>query len=417
MRKLDKKSNSIFGILVFIVGSLICGVLSSFLVDYKLDYFSYSCVNYNSAILADNSFEPTILNIKKNFTATEKKEYSNLFKSFYYNFMVETCREKIDNEITFSLSDSNSFSTELLTQPTFSVDTSEESGGGYYLDYGLYYAYFSNQILGERNYLIPRFNCDSYIFVSDILADELINYYHITDVDNPYAELITNEAYAVLPLTVDGIATPLKFSINNILYSNKRDGKRTVELYSSFALIPYFSNVMNNLDISFEVDLKTNPYGNKTCIKNINELGYNVANSTFSIYSFDRSINQYAMNSKLSANLANIWTDSNDILLYILLIITTLIGLGLTLYFCYRNHDFSRFDVIFYLVSLLLFIVFGIICSFVYIYPLFTLYPILYLLLVYIIKRKEIRNEIKGFFRKSDKINSKNIEEFYNIKI
>lgn len=417
MKKKILKNSSIIGFIIFALGSLLCGVLSSFLIDYKLDYFSYSCVNYNSEILADDSFEPTIINVKKDFAANERKEYSSLYKNFYYNFMVETCREKIDNSISFDLSDSDSFSTELLTQPSFSIETTEKDGGGYYLDYGLYYTYYSDKILGERNYLLPRFNCNSFIFISDVLANELIDYYGISNVDDPYAELITNEEYAVLPLMIDSADTSIKFSINNILYSDRRDGERTVELYNSFALIPYVSEVMNNLDVSFEVDLKTNPYGNKTCIKNINELGYTTDNSTFSVYSYNRSTSQYEINTNLSANLANIWTNTNDVLLYALLIMTMLIGLGINFYFNYFNYNFGRKDTILYLIQILLFIVYGIICSFIYIYPLFSLFPILYLLSFYIFKRKEITNEIKKFFRKSHETNSKNLEEFYNLEV
>lgn len=417
MKKKILKNSSIIGFIIFALGSLLCGVLSSFLTDYKLDYFSYSCVNYNSEVLADDSFEPTILNVKKDFATNERKEYSDLYKYFYYNFMIGTCREKIDNSTSFDFSDSSSYLTQLLTQPTFSIESEEKNDGGYYLDFGLYYTYYSDEILGEINYLLPRFNCNSFIFISDVLANELIDYYDIGDADDPYAELIANEEYAILPLTIDGTATSIKFSINNILYSDRRDGERTVELYNSFALIPYVSEVMNNLDVSFEVDLKTNPYGNKTCIKNINNLGYTISNSSFSVSLFDKSTSKYVINSDLSSDLMNVWNNSNDILLYVLLIMTMLIGLGINFYFNYFNYNFGRKDAILYLVQILLFVVYGIISSFIYIYPLFSLFPILYLLSFYIFKRKEITNEIKKFFRKSHKTNSKNLEEFYNLEV
>lgn len=416
MKKKLIKNGHIFTFLIFCFGSIICGVLSSFLLDFKLDYFSYTCVDYNSETQLSSTFEPTILNIKKDFSVDEKKQYSDLHNHFYYNMMVGACRQKIDNSISFNLSSSFSVSTQLLTQPTFSIETVEKETGGYYLDYGQYYSYYSDDILGPRGYLSTRFNCDGFVFVSDILADELISFYNIAG-DNPYEELITNEDYAVLPVTIDGEASSINLCINNILYSDKRNGDRTQELYDSFALIPYYPAVMNKLDVSFEIDLKTNPYGNKTCFKDINTMGYTIANSSYSIYSYSGAENKYLLNAKLSDDLVKAWSNGNDVLVYSIFIVLFLLGLGSIIYLSIINTKFARKELLSYLLSLGLFVIFGIVCSFIYIYPLYCLFPLSSLLFVYIIKRKEIRNEIKNLFRKPSKANSRYSEEFYQIEI
>ena len=398
-------ASTIAMICVFFFASVFASLSCFGTKEFKLDRMAYQINNYNQSTILDEDFKSTIVNVKSH---ENDKNFFDMLRYFYYNSLNRATRVQVSNKVTC-----NNMDLHLVTQDTYSIRTEEEPGGGYYIDKGLYYSYYSNELLGNRQYLSYRFGCETFVFISDVFADKLIDYYGISSLENAYELLITEKEYAVIDLVIDGNKT-VKVCINNIVYSTKRQAPRTLELYGDFALFCYRRDFIGTIDFEFEVDLKDNPYCIKQTIKSIEAFEYNSQNSDFTFKSFDKQTQKYKVDDKLTNRFKSI-SEKFDWIFYLIFSLMIIAGIALLIILA-KFGDGSSAIVLITCSSL--FIIYGLLATFIYNYPLFSLSPILFSLTLFIFKGKESKNEIKDYFyRKSHSITKKSVCFFDTIKI
>ena len=200
-----KKKNllSLIGLIIF---TIIVTVFSIFSFDFKLESFAKSCVETNTAYV-ENFESKTIIQVKEKDPSGHR--FKELYSAFYWSSLSNGCRELIDNKCI----DSNNQEITLGVQSLFTVIEHENAGEYFYMHDGQYFTY-----LNEENFRsnLTRYNCDTFIFVSDLYADILLKKYGIYDENNLvecYRTLVNEEQYCVLELDIDGVGAT-KFCIN-----------------------------------------------------------------------------------------------------------------------------------------------------------------------------------------------------------
>ena len=353
------------------------GVLSCFfLQDFKIDYLSYQMINYNT-VLGNSEYKSPILNIAKNNNGEDADAfYNNMFNTFHYNILDNGARTLIDSKTSIVLNneDATAYNVKFTTQPTFSIDKENlntEEDPVYHVDYGQYYSYFSEIVSKHRG-------TGTFMYISDKLADEFVEKLSIpgeTKIEK-YKTLITDENYCYQYINIDGTNNTL-VSINNILHSNYDLGqsKRMEELYGDFSLI-WAHNIRKELKASFEIDLKTNPFGNKTIIKSIDEFGCNASNSKFTIKVFNGS--NYEASQSLSNKLTATLKQGDSGLLYIPIIALQILSLVFCFFISRKLLWFvdKKWSSI---IIFALFFIYGIVVTYTYSYPLFSMSPLLFI--------------------------------------
>lgn len=368
-------------VLILIVSSLLSCLICSHTTDYKLDYIACHINDIRKQAIGDEGFESSIFNVGSQF----KNNYNDLLNNFSSSSFTKSTRIVASDTLNYL-----DYELNLITQDTFSIQKSKAPEGGYRLDRESYNTYFSDEILGDRQYMSIRYNCDSFIFVSDIFADKLIAYYGI-DGDAPYETLIKKEEYCVLPLS-SGNKT-IKFCINNIVFSSIRGGVRAKEVYGDFAIF-YRGGKASAIETSFEVDLKDNPYCIKQVFKSTNLLGYNCDNSTFKIITKEKDSKSYIYNEYLTNLYCSAWA-SNDVVLYVSLFIFAFFSV---VAFCF-SLGFKRCkNRISFISCCVLFLSFGILSVFIDVYPLFSLLPTILIVVLVLAYLQEIKSAFKKFF-------------------
>lgn len=391
----------------FFVFSISSSIVLSNTIDGKLDYFSYQLNNYNKSNY-ETGFTNPIISIEKDDTFI----HNSLLRNFYYNFMVGGCRQMVNENISFAFQDNYEIDATCVGQDVFAI-TGKVAENEYIIERNMYHSYYYKEIFEDGNNHTARFGSNSFIFVSDIMADEIVSHYNLSSFDDPYKEIISNENYSFVELVVNGERTGFNFSINNIIHSTKKQAIRTSNLYGNFVLA-YFTNAMNKYCTSrFEIDLKVDPYGNKTIFKTINELDYNISNSHFSFYKYDQKNKTYSFSKSLSDQYEKIWSQNNDTLLLIISVFLGMTGLisYVVLYFFISKQKIGKHEFICFAIENGSFVIYGIIGAFIYIYPWGSVFPILYFLISFL--------WVKGIIQyfKERKIRAKNETTFIEIKI
>lgn len=405
MKSLFKKRNMLrilVDVFIFLLLSFSSAFLVTFSTDYKLDRVAYSLNNYNAHCYTDSDYQPSILKVVPD-NQMAPYEFEKLFSATYYTDLNDGIREININNGLF-----NEFSIHLETQFTFSIEKDISKYGGYRLDYGLYHTYYSDDILGPRGYLEARYDSESFIFISDSLADKLVDFYGIIG-DEPYAQLITNKDYCLLPLTIND--TNHTFCINNIVYTSLRQAPRTKELYGDFALFCYNNKIKDDIYLRYEMDLKDNPFCIKSMLSTIDSAGFNYNNSLIEFDTFNYKQNQYERNIEVERSYRSVEkTDSTffNLTPYIF----SFIGIALLLII---NHFYSTDNYHTNIVSLIIiatmFFLYGMLSNFVYIYPQFSIVPISVLVSYFVINGKEALYAFKN------RLIKKPNNSFYTINI
>ena len=304
--KKNKLSPMLLLCLIFVLASLVCNLLISFTSFFKLDSISYNINNYNKNVLSSNFKAPYLKISSKKST---KSLYNDLFQTFYYSDDSGSIRQYFDNDIFYNF-EGQQKNVRLYTQEKLYISPEKQIDDGYRLDYGLFHAYFSSNELGSYSYLGKRFDCDTYMFVSDKFADMLLFKYGLIGKDDDgdhselYKELMFNEKYSVVHFSVDG--TDFTVSINNILYTKNRTGPRCSEFNELFAVVNhhYALDKYPDFNICIEIDLKAYSYYIKTALNKVESFGYNVKDNGFDFYQYDYSNKEYYKNDQI-ANLYN----------------------------------------------------------------------------------------------------------------
>lgn len=344
--------------------------------DYKLDKLAYSLNDYNKYDYY-NDFVNPILRIHQKSSDPKQENryelYNDAFEEYYYNSFPQCIRQVANNN--FEIYDTK---VKMFCQKSYTVSNNYLPDGGHYIDYGLFSAYYADDILGPRKYLFERYGCASFVYISDKFADLLLERYGI----NSYEELIRDERYCVLPLYEDG-TLKCNVCINNIIYSSKRDAWRVKQLYGDyFALmnISKFNKSKYFADVSLEFDIKVDPFGTKKLLNGLKEYGYDVESTTYDFYTFDRSQNKYILNEKITIDYKNIESDSTSVFFICFIFIS--IGLFILMIWSFR---FSKKEKILFWISLgISSLIFGIITSVLYFYVMWSILPIILILIAFI---------------------------------
>ncbi len=409
-------------LVVFLAGSIACGWISSNTIDYQLDNFSYMLNDYNLHNYYSD-FSPPVMSIKRD----DSSAYKNLFDEFYYSDFVQSCRVRIDNvyEVFIDSGEQNS-ELRFFTQPTFSIKEESHSDGGYLLDYGQNSVVFNPSTLQPiiGNSLSRRYGADAFVFISDTYANKLIDHYGIgsnLEISNEdkYLELMTNEQYCMIKVVFEN-DLEISLCINNIVISTSIDSPRYLSLYGDFGLVYYSYNFRNHVNTTFEMDLKVNPFGNKSVFSSVKKLGFDEENSTIEFMKYDYSNGKYfgdEINDTLNAKYRDIWISQNDYLwqtLFFVMLIAIVAAFILILLF--RRNLYFNSATLFY-ATCILFILYSIVASFVYVYPFFSICPLLLLIICFIYGRKEINRDCVGIFEKILRKNKNLNCKFHSIEI
>lgn len=384
-----QKKKSEFGFF-FVIVSFLAATLSSALIftgtaNYKLDNFAFKINDYNKHY-TENGFKRPYVKIKKN---DSKTLYNDLFSRFYYSDDSGSIRQYMDNECKMLAPNSSSKKIKLYSQSTFTISDNLATDGGYRIDYGVFHAYFNANELGNgRSYIGKRFNCDSYIFLSDTAADLLLEYYGLPNDEeskrDSYLKIVNEERYSILSIKIDE-ANTVTFSINNIIYSDKRTGPRCSEFNKYFGLINY-DYVSKYFNPCFEMDFKSYSYYITSALKDTNKLGYTIDNSTFDFYTYDYEKNEYFLNEYVTNKFKTIPAQFNanafDIIFYISLVIFGFAHFFLSLHFIDKKGDLL-FCLIFELFWL---VIYSIIGNFLYTCYAFSIMPVFLIILLFIAK-------------------------------
>lgn len=372
-----KKTN----ILIFIISNLVLVLmfaLNMLCSDAKLELFCNSLNNYFKNPFMEKKNSP-ILRITK-----EECSFNDLFSEFYYTPNQSTLnmfRRMSSNQISLFRDDGLYFPCSFQDQTTYSIN--EKIDDGYYLDKGMYDVYFKNEVLPNREYLSFRFNSNGFIFISDTLADTLIATYDLPN----YESLISDERYCKYFLNIDGVDTPYSVCINNIVFSNKKNGSRTKQLYGDFCLFFLADKLDKKITKCVEFDFKSDVYGTKEILKKINKMGYSADNCSFN---FKLQKNNYHVSEKLDSIFSKIKFDNSY--LYIEIFDSIIIFIIILLINNKMLKEKSNFYLIISLVTpfILLMLPYFVFVSTI---SLFSIWEYLVGLLIIFVFRK-IRNEV-----------------------
>ena len=387
-----KKKNitGILSLLSFVVFSAISYASFSQTVDGRLDFFSYKLNNYNFSNYQTDFVNP-IFSAEKEYTIA----HGSLIQYFHYNFMVGGCREVINEDIELEFKDGYTIKTAFVGQDVFTI-TSKVDEHEYIIERNMFHSYYKDEIFKNGVNYTSRYGTDTFIFLSEKIANDLVSHYGLQDFEDPYAELITNENLCVANFIVNGEKTELRCCINNIVYSNIKQGVRTQELYGDFILGHFNNNLIKRMTSRFELDLKVDPFGNKTCFKVFDNLDYNISNSKFSFRTYDKRTQSYIENEEMNKRYVEIWANENDFLFISVGVFSGLIGaiiLGVCIYLSRKKHFLDKVEYISFFGRLGIFTIYGVIGCLIYIYPWGTLVPIAYLIMTLF----EIKKIKRGF--------------------
>lgn len=359
-----------------ILGSLSC----SFTQDYKLDALSFQIVDYNK-ILGNSEYKSPILTVtktKEKITKDGTIFYNDLFNVFHYNILAKGARTIINSSTKLSFDDPKFSDCNLVltTQPTFSIGNDNlgtEENPIYHIDYGQYYSYFPEIVTRHRGD-----SKTSFMYISDTLANKIVDMLNIpgeTTIEK-YKTLITDEKYCYEKMIIDG-SESVPVAINNILHTDYNVGQSTRfhELYGDFSLI-WADKIKEKINMSFEIDLKSNPYGNKKIVKTVESYGYDVSNSSFSIKTIHSD--SYSVNHDLSLNLELALKTNNSAFTYLPFALVQIASFAFC--YCFGKKRILSIEVTQTNISLaVLFFTYGVAVTFTYNYPLYTITPFLFL--------------------------------------
>lgn len=399
--KFLSKYKYVIATILFIFSSFICGLSFAYTEDAYFDRF-LTQINIPNEHNYYNGFISPYLKIIKgeNKIVSSGRKYDDILAYFTYDEFTNGCRQLVDNDVTINLAEP--IDIKILTQSTFKILDDIDSKTNYYpVDKNMYQSYYSSsQLNGIYRQELPefssvpvehqaRFGADTFIYISDTLADKLITHYGIDEAEDPYAELIGNENFAFLHLNVDGVANIMTASINSIISSRFRFAPQVQTIYGDFALafIPGNNTVITSL--SLDVDFKVNQYGNKQTLDTISRLDYGVNNSTFNFFTYDYANEQYVHNVLLDKKFIDLYSTSYfpDVVAYVLVALFSVLILLVSFLKGEYGNNISK---LLFFSNYLVFFAYGIIAYFVDLFPMYSIFPIVGMILISIFYLKGV---------------------------
>ena len=352
-------------VIVFLFSHSIMCIGAIFSDEYKFETLSLSLTGRGTY---KDYQEYDILEISGGVDYTS---YLKLYNTYFYSTFVNGCRFGIEPS-----SIETEYDYTILLQNQFTVVQNEFSGDFYYVHDGQYFALFSNEEAVPVT--STRFGCDSFILISDRFADFLVQKYSLSEVSDPYLQLIHNPEYAVLEI-YSKTGERFTFCINNIVDSKVRMGERSTSLYDFFGVAYASHSMRDKISYFFDIDLKTGFYSNKNVFSVIKDFLINDNNSfDIEILSYNNTDELYEVNQKLTLNLLDILSAPtiNTTPFYFVSVILFIFGFSGFYYYEVKKNK-NKLLTNFYLVILFSSAPLLLISIFVDLYSAFNLIPIL----------------------------------------
>lgn len=382
--------------------------------DYKLDKLSYQIVDYNEH--SYNDFVSPIMNVSSNIS---NYTYSSLFSQMLNYSFVEGYRLVSTNNVLISDElNSKNYDVRFVGAPTSRAINEEtitakngEETTAYVTDRSDYYCYFYRD---KSN----TYNQNTFLYISDVLADNLLIDYNLSS----YEELI-GKTFSFNSDNSEQEETSFSLAIDNIIYSDYGNAPRIREIYGdNFGFTSFIatSNKNEYLLNHFEMDLKLNPYGNKTTFELVNDV-CPISDYTISFSLYDYKLNEYYNNSSLDETYINSFSSTSNLYLFIAFFSIIIVGFAFfSLSYFTKIFPFSpKLTFIFDLIVIGGFVIYGVVANFIYIYSLHTLFVLLVLFVLILCNRKEAICGAKKCFKHKNKNSDTKTEnqEFISIEI
>ncbi len=274
----DSTKKQIISLFIMVIGILSACIFSLFTYDYKIEKFAERCVDLDTTYVKD--FESkTYLRIREKEDTGHR--YFDLYNAFYSSSLCNGCREVVENDCVDNEGTHITFATQSVFRTT--DNSRAKSSGFYYLHDGQYFTYFGEDTCSSN---LVRYNCDSFVFISDEYAKTLLTKYGIYDEANlksSFEKLVKEEQYCVLEINIDGIGTK-KFCINNIITTSQRQGIHMSNLHGFFAVAYFREKYSADYHFAFEAEFKNGDYAAKTMLDTILSGGYSLDKYHFDFY-------------------------------------------------------------------------------------------------------------------------------------
>lgn len=400
--KFVKKISTILAFFVSLFSIIITAILFTQTTDYKLEKLSYSICNYNKVTYS--TLDSPILSISLDNNSNIYKEYYYLQNTFRNNSFVKGTRF-ISND-SYNIIDNytnSTYNVRFVSQNVFSKRKIDNYT--YALDYNQYAVFDA--------YTLSDYNRTDFCFITEGLAKELL-VQHGFDVTEDNKLQLYRKLYSFnnddISLTYEasdgkkfsfGILGVLKSDYGTAYKSTLKDigNENFVLAYVPFKYPNYFK-------FSYNLDLKLNPYGNKSIFKYCMEKYSNDDNYTMKLKRFVNG--EYFDDSVLTQKFYEIiYTSANSKIYYYDAIIVLIICFILFFVFnvvSLKSGD--KYNKIVFICYILLFVIYGIVANFTFIYPLTTLIIVVYLINYVFLGRGyiyELIHKISSRFKKNCK--------------
>lgn len=379
--------------------------------DYQLEMFCAQLTNprkYNK-----ENYKPSLMKFKyKNNEDENYDYYKTLFYTYIYNDIVD--REAIitDNSIALSSSDrDNAFGFEPYIVSQFiytNVKTEDTRNDRYILNHGNFACYLP--------ITTTSYNCDEFAYISDRTADKWISIIGerklgINNLDgkqSKYSKLLIylRNNNIKFTYTQNGTAT---FAISNVYYSDFGDAPRTYDIYGDFILSYALcrKTVRYGFDNHYELETHIDTYGNKNILNIVeNHYGDSIDVSFYLPSDEGNNSNIFTYSEKLTKMYYEIRNNKHFQYEYF-------INVSIIIIYAFIMRIISKFTITnkkltIFLPILLITILYGLLCTYLYIYSLFGYNYILFLLIFIYYHGKERKSEqykirIRNFCKNSNK--------------
>ncbi len=388
-RLISNNQKSIFRVFnvlfLFVFFSILSNVFISCTFNHDLDQLSYKINNYNNDLDGKEFVRPYVKVERK---SNNNALYDDLYKRFYYSDDSGSIRQYMNNNCCYDFGNGEKIQLNLYSQSSFYILDTIAVDGGYRIDNGLFHAYFSSKELGSGGYLGKHFGCDSYIYISDIFADKLLETYGLEKSMDSYEKLINEERYAILDIVVDD-KTTLKFSINNIIYSDKRSAPRCCEFNEFFGLINHYY-VSEYFSPCIEIDLKAYSYYITSVLNSINNYGYTTDNCVFSFYLFDKNSKSYYKSKSIGEEYVDIVSLANNDTFFVSMYIMSIVIGSVVYSVAAYGISLKREILICVSLELLSLSAYSIAANYFYTFYLYSIMPLVLFLILLLLKGKRI---------------------------
>ena len=384
-----------FGISLFSI--IASTILFTYTTDYKLEKLSYDVCNYNK--VSYDNLNNSILSISFNDHSKDYNGYYSLHNKFYGNDFVKSSRFISDNCYDIINVNGDSYNVRFIAQNVFSKQ--QKAKNTYVLDYAQYALYNTFDFKDSRG--------TDFCFISENIAKQLLieKGYNVTnenkiDYYNSLCASSNNDGTLfsyhapngkIFTLSVLGV---LKSNYGSAYQCTKKSigDENFILTWLPFKYPSYF-------DFSYEIDLKLNPYGNKNTFKFCmskysDELNYNMQIRQYN------NEGKYEVNNILTQQYYNvIYTGTNSSMYYYIALSIVLVCF--ILFFTFNLISFKSTNKSVSIVLscyIVLFVLYGIVANFIFVYPLTTLVFLVYIINYAFLGRKQLYEFFKSILAK-----------------